>query len=61
MKTYTITGFRTYDRFPGVIYAKLIDNDDDATCISATLEYIIEAIKDRGYTVTNYKHIGDRK
>lgn len=57
--TYTITNIHTSDRHPGIIYARLVDENGE-TCIAATIEYIIEAIQERGYVVSNYRHISNR-
>lgn len=49
---YTITGFHRSARHPGYVYAYLV-NEKGEVEISATIDYILDAIRDRGLKCTN--------
>jgi hypothetical protein len=50
--TYRIVDIHRNRRHPGHIYARLVDADG-TTFISATLDYILDTIKERGYKCEN--------
>ena len=56
---YTISNLHTYARYgqPDLVYADLICQETGDLVISATLEYIINAIRERNLEVINYRHI----
>jgi len=50
--TYRITNIHRNDRHPGNIYACLVDENGEMH-ISATIDYILTAAKERGLNVEN--------
>lgn len=51
MPTHKITNIHRSHRYPGCIYACLIEIATGEVVISATIDYILDAIKERGYIV----------
>lgn len=41
------------------IYARLVTGEDNYTVISATLDYILGACLQRGYTIENWQEVQD--
>ena len=61
MATHRITDIHRNYRKPGIIYARLTNNETNEVEICATLDYILDAIKERGYTVDEAgKDVNDR-
>jgi hypothetical protein len=55
--TYRITNIHRNDRHPGNIYAWLVNEKGECE-ISATIDYILTAIKERGYNCETVRHGG---
>jgi hypothetical protein len=51
---YKIVNIHRNARFPGKIYA-MLQNEKGDMIICATLDYILDCIRDRGYTCENTK------